>query len=87
MLLAISCIINTSLEKGRFSYHKDTWFGTREENFKPVHNFQFLYNLTEKAVAEQMISHIMAYALGFSLNIGCSRVLKQHCIMFTMTSC
>lgn len=71
--LYISTIINTSLEQGRFP---GVWKGAlvkpsmkkpglklKKKNFRPVNNLQFLSKLTEKVVAEQMTSHIMAHGL------------------------
>lgn len=71
--LYISTIINTSLEQGRFP---GVWKGAlvkpsmkkpglklKKKNVRPGNNLQFLSKLTEKVVAEQMTSHIMAHGL------------------------
>ena len=43
------------------------WLELEKENFRPVNNLQLLSKFTEKVVAEQMASHIMAYGLFLKL--------------------
>jgi len=70
---AISSIINLSLESGEFP---EEWKGALvkptikkskleliKKNFRPVSNLQFLSKLTEKAVAQQAVSHLITHGL------------------------
>ena len=69
---AISSIINLSLESGEFP---EEWKGALVKpmikkpklelikNFRPVSNLQFLSKLTEKAVAQQAVSHVITHGL------------------------
>ena len=70
---AISSIINLSLESGEFP---EEWKGALvkptikkpkleliKKNFRPVSNLQFLSKLTEKAVAQQAVSHVITHGL------------------------
>ena len=69
----ISSMINLSLEIGHFP---DMWKGAlvkpklkksglepEKKNYRPVSNLQFLSKLTEKAVIQQTVSHIMSCGL------------------------
>ena len=70
---AISSIINLFLESGEFP---EEWKGALvkptikkpkleliKKNFRPVSNLQFLSKLTEKAVAQQAVSHVITHGL------------------------
>ena len=70
---AISSIINLSLESSEFP---EEWKGALvkptikkpkleiiKKNFRPVSNLQFLSKLTEKAVAQQAVSHVKTHGL------------------------
>ena len=73
LLPVITRTINLSLEEGKFP---SEWKGALvkpkqkkadldliKENFRPLSNLQFLSKLTEKAVAQQTLSHIVAHDL------------------------
>ena len=73
---AILSIINLCLESGEFP---EEWKGALvkpmikkpkleliKKNFRPVSNLQFLSKLTEKAVAQQAVSHVITH-MGFCL--------------------
>ena len=73
LLPVITRTINLSLEDGKFP---SEWKGALvkpklkkadldliKENFRPLSNLQFLSKLTEKAVAQQTLSHIVAHDL------------------------
>ena len=73
LLPVITRTINLSLEEGKFP---SEWKGALvkpklkkadldliKENFRPLSNLQFVSKLTEKAVAQQTLSHIVAHDL------------------------
>ena len=73
LLPAISSMINISLEEDHFPKEwkgalvkptmKKPGLELEKKNYRPVSNLQFLSKLTEKAVAQQAISHIVACGL------------------------
>ena len=102
LLPVITWTINLSLEEGKFP---SEWKGALvkpkllkadldliKENFRPLSNLQFLSKLTEKAVAQQTLSHIVAHDLfpdlqsAYRRNCSTETALLRVCndILFNM---